>query len=337
MKSASFTFCTYFDKKYILQSLALIDSIQRIYANSKIVIFALDSETMNFFKTANLTNVEYLETKLQQKLSEKFEEFRLSRSYPESIFSMKPLFIREVLKTSAEDQWVIYLDSDTFLFDSLEIQNTRPEESVILSPHFFAVESEHFLSSGFYNAGLVGFKNDTLGRESLQLWANLCEDSCTIDKTNGQYADQKYLEELRAIWPSRIHEIGMGNNLGAWSFSKSTKFSKDQGSLFINGNSLRLFHFHGYKPGLILSITGVSLYGKFKYQSIVKREIHMKYQNSIIENLELHLFNYVSSVGIPLRKFPRIHNPYKLLSLCRRMDLIFSVRGIRVLWKLQKI
>jgi hypothetical protein len=336
MNSANFTFCTYFDKKYILQSLALIDSIQRIYANSRIVIFALDSETMNFFKNASLTNVEYLETKSQQKISEKFEAFRLSRSYPESIFSLKPIFIREVLKTLSEDQWVIYLDSDTFLFNSLEIQNIRPDKSIILSPHFFGIESEQFLSAGFYNAGLVGFKNDIFGGESLQLWVNLCEDSCTVDKTNGQYADQKYLEELQAIWPSRVHEIGMGNNLGAWSFSKRTKFSKDQDSLFINGSCLRMFHFHGFKPGLILSITGVSLYGKFEFQSIVKREIHMKYQNSIVENLELHLNNYLKSVGVPPRKFPNIDNLYNLLSLCKRMDFIFSGRGIRVLWKLKK-
>jgi len=337
MKSTNFIFCTYFDKKYISQALALIESIKRIYKDSRIFIFALDSETMNFFETSKIANVEYLETQSRKKLSEIFEQFRLSRSYSESIFSLKPIFIREVLKFAAEDQWVIYLDSDTFLFHPLDIQNMRPENSVLLSPHFFSVESEHLLTSGFYNAGLVGIKNNVSGRESLQLWVELCEHNCSIDKTNGQYADQKYLEKLRELWPSRIHEMKMGNNLGAWSFSNRTQFSKDKNLLLIDGNIVCLYHFHGYKPGLAASISGVSLYGKFKFQSIVKRKIYRKYQNSILENLEIHLSNYVRSVEVPLRVFPRIHNLYELLSLSKRMDFIFSAKGVRLLRKLHKL
>ena len=87
----------------------------------------------------------------------------------------------------------LYMDSDLLFFHPLDdLQDALSNYSVGLGTH---KHNNREAAVGFYNVGVVYFKNDEGGRKCLEFWKN-----CAIDpsnkwfKTHGQCGDQKYLE-----------------------------------------------------------------------------------------------------------------------------------------------
>ena len=326
-------FCTLFSKNYILQGVALLKSIEATHHNSVIWVFTLDAESKKAIEFLNLDNVRCLAVSQEELLLNKFTNFQKTRTFSESVFSMKPFFMSEVLHEIQEGEWLIYLDADTFAFDTINTSSLLENHCVLLSPHYFSDESAHNIAAGYYNAGAVGFKNSLEGRKACAFWADLCQISCTLNKENGYYADQKYLEDIKRIWDDQICEMIFGINVGGWSLSKETNVRETDTHVQINETNLCLFHFHGYKTSLTFNVSGISRYGKFRSQKSMKRFVYSIYRNALAESLELFSQSPFDGKVISLPLFPKMGGFTGLLNMLIRKDLMLSKFSASLMWK----
>jgi hypothetical protein len=269
----------------------------------------------------------------EELLLNKFANFQKTRTFSESVFSMKPFFMSEVLHEIQEEEWLIYLDADTFAFDIIDTSNLQENHCVLLSPHYFSDESAHNIDAGYYNAGAVGFKNCIEGSMACDYWANLCQNSCTLNKENGFYADQKYLEDIKRIWKNQICELNFGINVGGWSLSKETTVRESGTNVKINDINLSLFHFHGYKPSLTFNVSGITRYGKFKSQKLIMKSVYTIYRNAMAASLELYSQSSFDRNVISLPLFPKMSGFFGFLSMLMKKDLMLSRFKANLIWK----
>lgn len=315
-------FCTHFSASYIPQGVALILSIKKHYPNSHIWVMPLDELTRLTLASLHFHNVSLLEKSIDSVLFSKFDEFIQSRTYAESVFSIKSLFIENVLFRLQENEIVFYLDADTFMFSPLELPENLIEISILLSPHYFTVMSSKSANSGNFNAGLVGFKNDHFGRSAVRFWSILCAEWCSVAPDPDRYADQKYLEKIATKWASKIGIFEYGNNFGTWSFSQELSIECKNENIYINGKKITLFHFHGLKISKILIRTGISMYGHFPVENRIKKMVYGEYRMAIKNALEILL--RIENVGTYKNKklFPNVGSFRNFLALARRRDFI---------------
>jgi hypothetical protein len=322
MKIQNTNFCTHFSSSYIPQGVALLLSVRAHYPDSIIWVMPLDEFSRLTLSELNIENVRILTISQAPVLFANFEKFLSVRSFAESIFSIKPQIIEHVIQKSPEEALLFYLDADTFIFAPLELQEDFQEKSIFLSPHYFTKMSIGSESSGRYNAGLVGFRNNDFGRASIRYWSALCEEWCSVIPESGRYADQKYLEEIRNKWNTDVGILEYGNNFGTWSFAQNLQVETRNQDVYINEKKVTSFHFHGLKISRLLIRTGISMYGHFPAETKIKKLIYARYR--IYINQVLELLAGIETKGTYKNEniFPKVGGLRNFLALVRRRDFM---------------
>ena len=323
------TFCTLFSKEYLVQGITLINSIKKHHPNSKIFVLALDLETTNLLKFSNVKNCYVVSILDSFALTDYFNSFILQRSFAESIFSIKPIFIESVLRLVPSDEILLYLDADTFLFTKFFDDEVNYDSySIFLSPHYFITKSNSNLITGEFNAGHVGFRNTLPGRDALKLWSDLCIDWCYTTPNAGRYADQKYLETLSLKWESKVSNFSYGVNVGNWSLANDTEIQKEGNVILINDKNLISFHFHGLRIFRYFVSMDINRYGKISNSRSIKTLIYLPYIDEIklssvqIKKIKKHL-------GLKFKSLKPMKNNGKMLlkSFYRKELIIMNTRG----------
>jgi len=300
------SFCTLFSEKYLLQGLALITSIKRHHSNSKIWVLALDEKTHLALEELSLENVILLSNYDREQILNYFTKFQETRSYAESIFTTKPYFLSQVLEKVEEDEFLTYVDADTFLFDTLTLDTlTSMRADILLSPHYFNSNSSKNLVYGYFNAGLVGFKNNEIGKLAARKWVKLCAEWCYLKLDNDRFADQKYLESIDSEWRSHCHYFEFGINFSTWSFSENLNFEFANKFNYVNSNKIVLFHFHGFKISKIFLRTEFNRYGKFNNSKSLFKTIYLPYISEL--NVNKKKLNKLSIKLEPFDDFSTIY------------------------------
>ena len=98
---------------------------------------------------------------------------------------------------------------------------------------------------GKYQAGLIGFKNDSYGLKSVRWWKEKCLDWCSSNPDNGRFGDQKYLDDIPIYFPKVKISKNLGVNAAPWNciYNNNFSISKNVNKVYIETDQLVVYHF----------------------------------------------------------------------------------------------
>lgn len=275
-------YCTYFDKNYFHQGMALISSLQKYEPDSEIYVLALD-ESVKKLMTDKHINV--LEVSNLKGAFPELENIYKSRKKIEFYFSLTPYLIKYVAKMYKNQScFISYADADLFFFNSpIEIFAQISEYDVALIPHGYAQKIENkFLKYGKYNVGLVIFNNTHFGQEILEWWRARCEEWCQDIPENGKYADQGYLDQFETLNGKVFIVNHQGANLAPWNIANRRIELVDDELLINRQFNLVFYHFHGLKKFNSYFFPNHLPY-RAPLTNLIKTKIYTPYINTLIK------------------------------------------------------
>lgn len=277
-----FNYCTYFDRNYLPQALALYDSLQKNSSNFMLFTVCLDDDSFQILSLLAYPNITLIRL---AEIESKYPELlfaKNNRSKVEYYFTLSPampLYIFEVYSPKL----LTYLDADLFFYsDPKPIFDEMGSCSIAIIEHKLHDYFSSMLVYGRFNVGWISFRNDEEGMACLKYWNQQCLAWCYKRLENGKFADQKYLD----YWPNLYRNLRIINHKGAnvapWNIG-NYNVKKIGDFIFIDDQVLIFFHFHGLKKYL-LNIYSVG-YRITKVNLVSRVEIYNKYINSLLDNI----------------------------------------------------
>lgn len=271
-------FCNIISRTRIYQFIALYNSIKTNAKEFKIFVLCMDEDTFRILEAAKLDNI--MLTKLCDIETEQLRELRGTRNIEEYCWTLKPVFLAYTFKNNRGIDRLTYLDADLFFYDDpARILESSNNSSVMLSEHGCYPEIKYVEEDvGRFNAGIISFKNNFMGRNCLYWWRKQCVNWCYNTTETGQFGDQKYLDQMfnRFISVSIIEVPGV--NIAPWNDEKY-KITIKKGIHYIDNDRLILYHYCGFRINDKNSC--VFMYGN-KYFPI----IHNPYMDAIRNAIE---------------------------------------------------
>ena len=264
-------YCTYFDRGFLIQGLALWRSLAAHDLTAVIWVLALDDFTAEVLRETGGTGMQVVTLAELESGDPDLAAAKADRSRVEYYFTLSPCWPRWLLAEHPEIGRVTYLDADMLFFAApapIFAAMDAAGASVLITPHRFPDPlREHYERHGRYNVGILSFRNDLTGRAVLDDWRTRCLEWCFDRLEAGRYADQKYLD----AWPERFGATVLvlenpGVNFAPWNWAGSrwsalsptrlagSEFSPNQRvgdnalHLSIDGQPLVLFHFARFRP-----------------------------------------------------------------------------------------
>ncbi len=247
------------------------DILKKINANDNIFIIDYNSIDYN----------ELLE-KLKDKYLEEFHDaFR---------WGMKPVLINHLLK---KYQKVIYVDSDiyfynsyNFLFDELEKNN------VLLTPHWRSsvptIEYSNFVHNfrdGLYNAGFVAAAQGA--QDAMSWWAKMVLFKCEVNRREGFYVDQRYLDLLPILFDKVKVLKHRGCNVANWNKIECKRTVDENNEVLINNKY----------PIVFIHFTNTMLTGIYYENDVLLEPFLLKYRDGLLNYSEKDIIKHYFEVG----------------------------------------
>jgi hypothetical protein len=289
----NFSFCVITDKKYLAQTIILLDQLK----SYNVYVLCVDNESYFFLDKTISSNIKIVRLNIIEKFFN-LKKIKYNRTYVEYIFTLKSFFIKWILAQIKKNYHVIYLDSDILFFSKPELLIKEIDsQSVCLTPHRFSKNNSHLNIYGKFNAGFISFKNDNFGLKALHWWMSSCKKECSLKKQDN-FADQKYLNYLYQNYKKvkKINNICF--NLAPWNLDSCKITLNRKSQILVNKKRLVFFHFHGFKNifGIVYSL-GFGDYKILKNQILIN-SIYKPYINFINTKIKIHkelksyYFNY---------------------------------------------
>ena len=281
MNSKKRIYCTYFDKNYLVQGFALIESLKRHDPNSELYVLALDETVAEyvarFQKKSNLIKESDIVDRFPQ-----LEELKKTRKLTEYYFTMTPFLMSYVSELRLVGEIINYVDADIFYFDSPErIYRDFANFDVGIIPHNYNPRNENKLAKyGTYNVGLVTIRNNASGLSTLKWWQDRCEEWCEDKPLDGRYADQGYLNSFPKISSSLKIVLDPGANLAPWNIENYSLSLMGEKVVINDQYSLIFFHFHGLKRYFNYFFSSHLIY-KAPFTNLIKNNIYQHYINEL--------------------------------------------------------
>jgi hypothetical protein len=180
-----------------------------------------------------------------------FERWLFKHDVVEASTAVKGQMLRHLLNQGAEK--VVYLDPDIAVFSDLAgIIDKLDQYSVILTPHQVTPnQSEGLIKDneltslkyGIYNLGFCAVRNDPVGNEFANWWAQQLYFACYDDVPNGIFTDQKWCDLVPCLFDRVYIERDPGYNVASWNISTREIKIETDGVIRANGSPLKFFHF----------------------------------------------------------------------------------------------
>jgi hypothetical protein len=251
-------YCTIINTAFVPRALALQQSIAKHCPDALFAFYCIDRVTVEFL--SEYVSVQTLVVPPEAYESDALRAAKAVLKLNEYCWTCKPAVLLHALKSVAELEWAVWLDSDMLAFGDLNSEFSRHvDASVILTPHRFASPefAAYETTAGQFNAGYVAFRNTLDGRAALQWWMGQCLLGCPAEPTAERYADQKYLNALPRLFSNVTASDSIGLNCAPWSIvGKAIDRVADR--ISIEGEPLLLYHFQGLK---IIRDWAFDLYG----------------------------------------------------------------------------
>lgn len=251
-----YNFCTLFDKKYLLNGLALYYSLNKFNQGEFVLwMLCMDDVSYEILSKMNLSGMKLV--KLADFENEALRKAKQDRNIAEYCWTCAANFCNYLLN-KYDLPSITYLDSDLLFFgDFKRIFSEIGSNSIGIIEHRYSTERKYLeKDSGRFNVEWVTFLNDEEGKKALKWWSDKVIEWCYARFENGRFGDQMYLND----WPERFKNVCIIQNLGAglapWNVNNYS-IKEDNGKILVNNQPLIFYHFHGFK-----------LYGKFLVQRI---------------------------------------------------------------------
>ncbi|WP_417890147.1 hypothetical protein [Xanthomarina gelatinilytica] len=241
---------TIITKDYGHYALTLQDSLLKFIPDIHFCVFVsngtLLEETASILKSRPHTVI-YYDNDFTDTLAKQLKEKYSSSFHDAYRWGMKPILLKKLLHIGYDK--AIYVDSDiyffndyNFLFKELEANN------LLLSPHWRSSDPNKDLSNfklnfldGIYNGGFIGASKGA--EAALSYWAELCLFNCEVDRANGFYVDQRYLDILPTRFKGVTHIKHKGCNVANWNQVDCERILQPDGNVLIN-NEVPIIFIH---------------------------------------------------------------------------------------------
>lgn len=288
-------FCTYFDRNYLPQGLALIASLRRFIPQVKIYILCFDTYSESIIRKLKLKQVSLV--KRLDFEDKDLQKAKNNRSFYEYYWTCSPALPYYLFRKYHQIKKLVYVDADIYFFNSPQKYLDQLDQySLIISEHRYPKHQiRRCFTSGRFNAGLDFFKRNQESLACLKRWRRQCLTWCHDRLENEKFGNQLYLNEWPDQYPNLHVSPDLGLNAAPWNISQY-QISQRKSKIFINRNPLICYHFHQFKayqskpydfaPAYPLSNKAI----KFIYQPYVKEiEKQVKNIKSIDPQYQLNL------------------------------------------------
>ena len=245
-------YCTLFDRNYLERGLALHRSLVRHCREFRLYVLCLDAATHQALSALALPGVGLLQLADLESWDAGLAAARQNRETVGFYFTCKPVLLAYLFARDSSMERLEYLDSDLwFLSDPDRAAQSYAGSSVALSPHRFDSANAWRRQYGEFNAGWVSVSSFGEGQRFVSWWRARCLEWCGLAVEKDRFGDQKYLDQVPALFPSTARVTQPAINVGPWNISGQA-----------NAQPLVLFHFHGMRR-LLFGVyeTGLHHYG----------------------------------------------------------------------------
>jgi len=243
-------YCTYFDRGFLIQGLALWRSLAARDPEAILWVLALDAFTAEVLRELGEERLRVVALSDLETADPALAAVKSGRTRVEYYFTLSPCWPRWLLASRPEIGRVTYLDADLFFFSDPAPIFTAMDAagaSVLITGHRFPSWLRDYERHGRFNVGVLSFRNDAAGRSCLDDWRGRCLTWCHDRLEEGKYADQKYLD----AWPARLGAALLvldhpGVNLAPWNWARHA--CDERGAIAVDGQPLIVFHFARFRP-----------------------------------------------------------------------------------------
>jgi hypothetical protein len=240
-------FCTYFDRRYLPNALALVDSLRRHAGDFRLWALCMDDGAHAALQTLSIPEVTPISLAEFEHGDEALAAAKRHRSTIEYYFTCTPSLPLFVLRQHEQVDAVTYLDADLFFFaDPAPLFEEIGSSAVAIIPHRFPPANSRFERFGIFNVGWLTFRRSAEAFACLTWWRERCLEWCFDREEPSRFADQKYLDD----WPSRFESVHIvrhkGANVASWNLA-NYDLTRQQERVFVDDEPLIFFHFHHLK------------------------------------------------------------------------------------------
>ena len=270
-------YATCFDHRYLPRGLALIESLRRHGCNDPVFVLCFNQLAMDAMRKLALDNVRLVDFAELEAVYPGLAAARENRATIEYYYTCTPAITEYALLQTPEASAVAYLDADLWFFDDPELVfGLMGEAPVAIIPHNFAPSRKSAERFGIYNVGWVGFARSSEGLNCLAWWHERCAEWCYGRIDGDRFADQGYLNHFAQVAAGTRILTHKGVNTAPWNIDNYQVSSRD-GRVWLDGDPLIFFHFHGVDRHLgIFYFDNHRLYGA-QYNAIIRNHLYRPY------------------------------------------------------------
>lgn len=278
-------YCTYFDSVYLPRGLALLRSL-RVHASPfDLWVLCLDEQSYTLLTALAYPEVHPIRLEELEQGDVPLAEAKGNRSRVEYYFTLTPTLPLWILDRNPHVEVISYIDADLFVFSSVRpLFDELGEGSVLIIEHRFParLHGKGFDRVGRFNVGWLTFRRNDEGMACLRRWRDQCLEWCYDRPEDGKFADQKYLDEWPARYPSLVVLQHKGANVAPWNV-ESYHVRVRGTAVSVDGQPLMFYHFQGLKKlyGPIYE-SGLGPY-KIRLRRSIRRGIYRPYLKALDE------------------------------------------------------
>jgi hypothetical protein len=241
-------FCTLFDSCYATRGLVMLDSLEAYCRpDDEIIVLAIDDEAKKIlarFNTARRRVVEVSELEDAELLA-----LRAIRPRKEFCWTCTPALVAWMVRKSAENNVVIYVDADLMFFREPQILLEELENgvSILIHEHRFSPDRVSWEPEvGRFNVGFVAFRVGDEALACVERWRAQTIECCVRNPASGHCGDQAYLNEWPQLYKNLRIMRHIGGGVAPWNVNQYRIGSNSHGPT-VDGQDVVFFHYHALR------------------------------------------------------------------------------------------
>ena len=277
-------YCTCFDRNYVPRGLALLRSMRAHCGDFVLWVLCLDSQAYEEMARSAFPEVRLISLEEFIANDAPLRAAQHDRSRVEFYFTCTPSLPLYVLEHDDEVDTITYLDADLFFFSSPEpVFAEIGSAPIAITPHRYFVRGLAGMY-GKYNVGWLTFRRSKEGLDCLRWWREQCLVWCGDHPWEGKFADQKYLDQSKTLFPGTHSIAHVGVNLAPWNLENYVVERNGKG-LAVDGVPVVCFHFSRIGRMLYFWIDYGGSGWHFTMTRCIEQEIYLPYLDVVGHDL----------------------------------------------------
>jgi hypothetical protein len=248
----AFTICSV---NYLAQARTLGDSLKATNPDYQYIIGLVDKLSVANLPAELMPDYSMLE--VDQIGIPDFEAMCDRYDITELNTAVKPFYIDFFIKNNPNVTEIIYFDPDIIVYQPLQKLNQDLQQySMVLTPHTCSPtpdwerpNEQHHLSTGIFNLGFIGLRNDPTAKAFVDWWKDRLVYECRIDLCNGLFVDQHWVNFAPVYYDNVLIDRHPGYNVAYWNMHERYLSTDTDGEWRVNQTEfLQFFHYSGYNP-----------------------------------------------------------------------------------------